>query len=392
MEQLDFLENYTTDDSAGLDLKWLLGKVRPPYEEHPDKIAVVDLFAGCGGLSLGVAEGCRYLGYGTVHKWACEIDEEAASVFVKNLRPETISTNPIEETFELDLASDLTEKELVLRGKLGRIDMLIGGPPCQGHSDLNNHTRRNDPRNQLYAVMARAASALDPKHVIIENVPGVKHSADGVVYLTERALKDMGYAVSSFVLNAKNFGVAQNRKRHFTIASKFNLSDIHLLIDSMVQDERPLHWAISDIVDEATVAQSPFSTSAVHSSTNKKRIQYLFDHDLYELPDHQRPDCHRLKKHSYKSVYGRMYPDRPAPTITRGFGSTGQGRFVHPMRQRSITPHEAARIQFLPDWFDFGDTARRKLQMLIGNAVPPKFGFVLATALINNEKRLNENC
>lgn len=392
MNKLNLIKDDRTDESAYSDLMWLRGVERPSYEELPNPVHIVDLFSGCGGLSLGVAEACRSLKLGCVHKWACEIDDEAASIFVKNMRPSSISTSPVEEIFELDLEIDITEIELNLKKKLGDVDILLGGPPCQGHSDLNNHTRRNDPRNQLYSVMARAASVLKPNHVIIENVPGVKHSLDGIVSMTENALIKIGYDVQSLVLNAKDFGVAQSRKRHFTIASKSDLSNISFLIDAMIQEERSIIWAISDIVDEANIEQAPFRTSAVHASINKERIKYLFTHDIYELPDHQRPDCHRLKKHSYKSVYGRLYPDRPAPTITGGFGSTGQGRFVHPLRQRTVTPHEAARIQFFPDWFDFGDAGRRKLQMLIGNAVPPKLGFVLATALITNEKRLDENC
>jgi DNA (cytosine-5)-methyltransferase 1 len=125
-----------------------------------------------------------------------------------------------------------------------------------------------------------------------------------------------------------------------------------------------------------------FDQAAVHSETNKLRIDYLFDHDLHELPDHVRPDCHRLKKHSYNSVYGRMRWDEVAPTITTGFGSTGQGRFVHPLRRRTLTPHEAARIQFIPDFFDFGNSQRRQLQEMIGNAVPPKLSFMLALELL----------
>ena len=96
-----------------------------------------------------------------------------------------------------------------------------------------------------------------------------------------------------------------------------------------------------------------------------------------------RPDCHRLKEHSYKSVYGRMYWEQPAQTITSGFTSMGQGRFVHPKAKRTITPHEAARLQFIPDFFSFGDTIRRtSLAEIIGNAVPTKLTYVLALELL----------
>src|SRR5690606_26715584 len=108
----------------------------------------------------------------------------------------------------------------------------------------------------------------------------------------------------------------------------------------------------------------------------------LFDNVLHDLPDSERPDCHRLKNHSYLAVYGRLYWDRPAPTITRGFAYTGRGRFVHPLEPRTLTPHEAARVQFFPDYFSFGNANRSTMQNIIGNAVPPKMGYVAALELL----------
>lgn len=103
----------------------------------------------------------------------------------------------------------------------------------------------------------------------------------------------------------------------------------------------------------------------------------------YDLPDYLRPDCHRLKQHSYKSVYGRLRWDQPAQTITTGFTSMGQGRYVHPARARTITPHEAARLQGFPDYFRFGEGPRSVWCKLIGNAVPPALGEAVAGAVID---------
>jgi DNA (cytosine-5)-methyltransferase 1 len=116
---------------------------------------------------------------------------------------------------------------------------------------------------------------------------------------------------------------------------------------------------------------------------NLERIEHLFRFDLYDLPDSLRPDCHRLKKHTYTSVYGRMSWDQPAQTITSGFTCMGQGRFVHPKRKRTLTPHEAARLQFLPDFFRFDeDLPRAALCEMIANAVPPKLTYLLALELL----------
>ena len=111
-------------------------------------------------------------------------------------------------------------------------------------------------------------------------------------------------------------------------------------------------------------------------------FDYLFEKNIYDLPDAERPDCHKNGT-SYLSVYGRMRPDRPAQTITTGIGSPGQGRFIHPTRRRLITPHEAARIQGFPDWFLFSlegrEPSRKDLAKWIGDAVPPFLGFVVTS-------------
>jgi DNA (cytosine-5)-methyltransferase 1 len=142
-------------------------------------------------------------------------------------------------------------------------------------------------------------------------------------------------------------------------------------------DPRPISWALSAI-ENCYDSNSTFDSSAVHSKENQRRIEYLFKNDLYELPNSQRPPCHRDKAHSYVSVYGRMHWDQVAPTITGGFGSTGQGRFVHPKHPRTLTPHEACRLQFVPDFFRFpSNVGRRSMQQIIGNAAPPKLSQVL---------------
>lgn len=112
------------------------------------------------------------------------------------------------------------------------------------------------------------------------------------------------------------------------------------------------------------------------------RIDYLFDNDLYELPDAVRPDCHK-NGHTYRSVYGRLKWENPSPTITTGFLTPGRGRYIHPRQRRTLTPHEAARIQAFPDSFSFlsvegNDLTKKTLTKLIGQAVPPPLGHAAA--------------
>ncbi|MDP2270466.1 MAG: DNA cytosine methyltransferase [Archangium sp.] len=365
---------------SGFDQSWLRTKSRPPLLAGLPPIRIVDMFSGCGGLSLGITEAARALGRPAEHVIAVDLFPEALQVFALNFPEVRPVGERIEHVVDGSYDDALTSQERKLRREAGDIDILVAGPPCQGHSDLNNHTRRNDPRNSLYFHMVRCAEVLRPRHVIIENVPGVIHDRSGVVERTTAALADLGYFVDGHVFQAATLGVPQRRRRHLLVASKEHRLSLASVAGSYSADPRSMEWACGDLVgQEKTVC---FDSASTPSERNQERIDYLFDHDLYELPDAQRPDCHRLKEHSYKSVYGRLRWTDPVPTITSGFGSMGQGRFVHAGQRRTLTPHEAARLQFFPDFFRFDGVARGALQTMIGNAVPSKLSYVVALELL----------
>lgn len=361
---------------------WQSWLAQPPRDAAriSGQVTVADLFSGCGGLSIGIREACRALGLDERVVLAVDTNERALDVYRSNFNPLSMHTGAIEDLVDGELGQRLTAVERRLAGSLAGLTLAVGGPPCQGHSDLNNHTRRRDPKNALYLRMARFIEVVRPEHAIIENVPGVRHDRLGVVDRARRALESLGYHISEGVLAADQLGWAQRRKRHLLVATRVT-ADLNLAqtANLFARAPYPVTWALEGV----KVGEGLMNTPARHSARNESRIRYLFDHDLYELPNQERPDCHRLKPHSYKSVYGRMRPDEPAPTITSGFGSTGQGRFVHPFDQRTVTPREAARIQGFPDWFTFDESAgRRALQEMIGNAVPSRLGYVAAMAVL----------
>jgi DNA (cytosine-5)-methyltransferase 1 len=368
------------DSAEAFDIGWLRSSRPPAVEALSGTFRFVDLFSGCGAMSLGVWEACRALNLAAEPLLAVDINAPALRTYARNFPDALTRPDPVEILLDGQPGEPPTPAEEGFRQHIGKVDMLIGGPPCQGHSNLNNHTRRVDPKNQLYLRMARFAEIVRPEHILIENVPGAVHDRSGVVQQTITILQRRGYHVSTGVMNAVDIGVAQKRRRFFTVASLRRPFDFEATRDMYRRPARPLSWAIGDL--EGVQTGTAFDSSAVHSPTNRGRIAYLFEHDLYDLPDDQRPDCHRLKTHSYKSVYGRLRPDEPTPTITTGFGSTGQGRYVHPTLQRTMTPHEAARVQFIPDFFVFADDRRRALQEMIGNAVPPKISYVIALELM----------
>lgn len=365
--------------NEALGKSWL--KRRPRTFEPNGNVSVVDLFAGCGGLSLGLAAAAARRS-ATTSGLAVEMNPAIASVHHRNFPSlETIAAS-VESVVDGRVGDQLTPSELRLRRAFGGSAFLVGGPPCQGHSDLNNHTRRSDPRNALYLRMARAAEVLQPVHVIIENVPSVRHDSAGVVEASRRILEGLGYAVDDSVVSMVQLGVPQRRRRHLLVATLSGHQPRQLfeaLARSRVQ-ERSVRWAIEDLVD---VDRGPLDQASTRSAANIERMNHLFDNDEHDLPDRLRPPCHRDKPHSYNAVYGRLHWDEPAPTITTGFTSMGQGRYVHPSRRRTLTPHEAARLQGFPDWFDWGDSRRTVLSTMIGNAVPPALMYTLAGMLMD---------
>ncbi|MDP9438575.1 MAG: DNA cytosine methyltransferase [Actinomycetota bacterium] len=380
----DFLDRDSlasdVDFRSVFDSAWLTSKEEPEHVTSRGSVRIADLFSGCGALTLGAVDACHALGFGTETVLAVDTNAKALDTYARNFPATTTSSTPVERILDSDLGESPSEAEKQLQDTVGEVDVLLGGPPCQGNSDLNNHTRRADPKNALFLRMVRFAELVRPKHVVIENVPGVVHDRDGVVVRARMALESMGYFVDSAVVKTADLGVPQRRKRYLVVASLRRKPSLPKVVALHSTSERSVGWALGDLL--GMEGQDAFDSSAVHYSQNKARIDYLFDHDLYDLPNEQRPDCHRLKPHSYNSVYGRMRWDQPAPTITSGFGSTGQGRFVHPKERRTVTPHEAARLQFVPDFFDFSGNSRVALQEMIGNAVPPKLAYAVVAELL----------
>ncbi len=365
------------------DAKFLRQTERPDYESGCPSVRVADLFAGGGGLTLGVAEAVYRLGLGTTVTLAVENDEAAADVFALNFPKAVLRRSDVAALFDGVVASKLTVTERTLRDDIGEVDVLVAGPPCQGHSDLNNHTRRRDPRNGLYLRVARAAEVLTPTFVLIENVPAVERDEAHVVDEAMDVLSEASYDVASVVLDLADFGVPQRRRRHILIASRIDTVDPAAVLEMespCMAHERTVQWAIGDLV-KVPAKIGPDAPSAA-SERNRRRMQWLVDNDKYDLPNKMRPDCHH-GAHSYVSMYGRLSWDEPAQTITTGFGSMGQGRFVHPALPRTITPHEAARLQTIPDFFDLDLTkGRGAWATVIGNAVPPVLGVHLAEPLV----------
>jgi DNA (cytosine-5)-methyltransferase 1 len=364
--------------------------------EHRGSIRSVDLFCGPGGLSLGVRRACEELGFDHHSVAAVDADRAALDVFADNHRPDLTAATSVTSIADYQVRDTrdgprfLFEPTLLSddwRDLVGSVDIVLAGPPCQGHSNLNNRSRRSDPRNRLYIAVPSVAIALEAPIVVIENVPDVVNDHQGVVETATALLNHHGYSVTSGVLAADELGWPQTRRRFFLVARRdARPLDIGAVANGLSDDARPVTWALESLpVDEDT----PFMRDVPElSDESRHRIDWLFDNDEYDLALSERPDCHK-EGTTYRGAYGRMRPNRPAPTLTTGFVTIGRGRFVHPTERRVLTPREAARLQGFPDTYRFSGPrakapTRRQLTTWIGDAVPMPLGFAAGVAALGH--------
>ena len=373
----------------------------PASDTSPLRIA--DLFCGAGGLALGVRQLANELGRSVVCELAVDSDLGAVATFAANHDVRVRDTRSVTSLIDYRVrgygtrSSFAYEPELLdedVASAANGLGLLTAGPPCEGHSSLNNRSRGRDPRNQLMLGVAAFAAATNVPRVIIENVPRVVRDAAGVVATARTLLQSRGYRVTEGVLAADEMGWPQTRRRYFMVACRdadpLPIESIRraLADPGAERGERSVSWLLGQVPKGRVnvEAKDALDVPTVHSNENQARIDWLFDNGAYTLPDSRRPRCHQDGT-TYGAVYGRMRPDRPAATITTGFTSPGRGRFVHPTERRVITPREASVIQGFPLGYRFvtaggGAPSRTQLAKWIGDAVPMPLGYAAALSAL----------
>jgi DNA (cytosine-5)-methyltransferase 1 len=376
------------------DFRYLREPELPKVESNEAPVVVADLFCGIGALTLGAFEAARALGRRGSVLVAADADPAPVAVFQETFGLDSGRVQQIDLGRALrKTRGPRTRSELQLLGDEPRQpDILLAGPPCQGHSRLNNHTRHDDPRNDLYLTVARFAELEEPRLCIIENVDSIVNDIRRSASETARRLERLGYNVDEGSVSLHDLGVPQRRRRHVLVATREGEPPIavgQVLKQYAINDPdaRNLRWAIGDL--RTKTDSEGFDAAGKASEENHKRIQWLHaTPECFDLPNPLRPLCHKVPKvdkhgkereHSYKSMYGKLDWRKPAQTITSGFGSMGQGRYVHPEKERTLTPHEAARLQFVPDFVRFNAVdGRGRWARLIGNVAPMKLSYVFA--------------
>ena len=359
----------------------LIRRKRQDVSEIKD-FRVLDLFCGAGGLSWGIHKNSYFK---TVV--AVDFDEKAAATFKKNM-PET-------EVVVGDITDIAVKKQIVLLAKKNGVNMVVGGPPCQGYSMKGKKLGLKDPRNFLFREYFELIEELKPTVFVIENVKGLLLSANGW-FKDEivKTIKRLGYTVTFDILNAADFGVPQSRERAIFICSK----------DGEISLPKPTvkKWTtVRDAIEDLAYLNSgegAFEQEYITKPKSKyqmimrKGSLKLYNHKasnhkqiaidkLKLIPPEQGKECLPKELHGnqkFKTTWGRLKWDDISPTIDTRFDAASNGTNNHPFLNRAITPREAARIQSFDDKFIFYGS-KVYIRKQIGNAVPP----LLAKAIVD---------
>ncbi len=331
----------------------------------------LDLFCGAGGLSLGLERaGLRVAA--AFDAWGPAVASYRANF-------------PGHPCF-LEDVDRLGKERLRELGVPARVDLLAGGPPCQGFSQ-QRIGEDEDPRNDLVLAFARAVLATEARAFIMENVRGLLGSRGKATLLRFRAVAEAaGYRVRTGVLDAADFGVPQHRHRVFVVGTKRGACGEFEFPAPASPRRVTVREALADLpppTGKGTEATDPLHFETPLTELNRRRISLVPPGGGFEdLPVELRADCHLpgADRIGHRAVYGRLHPDRPAGTITAMFDSFTRGRFGHPLEPRNLTLREGARLQGFPDAHRFAGT-KREITKQIGNAIPPPLAEAVARGI-----------
>lgn len=345
---------------------------------------VADLFSGVGGMS----EGFRMAGFDI--KFAIEFDKEIAMAYALN-----------HEGTEV-IAEDIREVDVeALHKRYPTIDVIMGGPPCQGFSQKGKRMSLDDPRNFLFQQFVRFVKEFKPKYFVLENVPNIVTTSNGFFknQIIE-AFEKIGYKVSCGVLCAADFGVPQDRRRAVFLGQKEKLEislpkpkNIRTTIKEAIYD---LPFIGSGSGEEVSFYDKQSFSDYQKLMRNNSNVLYnhvatkhnaLALKRLSMIPKGAGKEVLPLEERTksiYSGTWSRMLEDDISVTITTRYDTPSSGRFTHPILDRCITTREAARIQSFPDTFRFYGSKTSQMKQ-VGNAVPPLLAKAIAEQIKNNE-------
>lgn len=328
-----------------------------------DKPTAIDLFAGCGGFSIGLKKA------GFENLLAVEWDASCCETFRTNINPRILQCAIQEvETFP-------------------SCHFLVAGPPCQGFSNLGERVP-NDPRRQLWRHFLRALRDSQPSIFVMENVPPILKSAE--YQEIKREAEKLGYNVEGRILNAADYGAPQLRKRAFIVGSRIgdppfparthrNPSETLTFETGGLPPWRTVRDAIADLPREPDGRNWHIGRNPTPMSLKRYRC-IPPGGNRWDLPLDLMPECWKRKTKGGTDLFGRLWWDRPSVTIRTEFYKPEKGRYLHPEEHRPITHREAARLQGFADDFLFVGK-RIEVGIQIGNAVAPPIAHQIGLAV-----------
>lgn len=365
-------------------------------------LTAIDLFCGAGGLS----EGFRQAGFHVLA--GQDYDEQAGATFAATHHEATFIGGPIQ---------DVRPQQLLKAAgmKRGEIDVIVGGPPCQGYSVYNHQRGENDPRAGLFREYLRIVEGITPRWLVMENVTGITSIAGGgIVDEIKSAMAALGYRVDMRVLRAEEFGVPQERRRVFFIATR---TDAPILFPDATHGPglEPFVTVWDAISDLPVLENGDASGPRAYRKGPQNGYQALLRGDCRNVTNHSASRLSRVNEERMKHIPpGGSWRDIPHELLpagmqqakrsdhTKRYGrprKTDQactvltkcdihwGAYIHPVQDRAFTVREAARLQSFPDFFEFlGSRTEQYVQ--VGNAVPPLLGKRVAESLLRADSML----
>jgi len=367
------------NSALNIDENWRTAK-----KQSSGSIDVIDFFSGCGGMSAGFKS---INGVSPTYRiaMAVDTDADANATYQENLG---VAPNQLDVA---NLAKEIGSSKALINQMRQSDDaplVMIGCSPCQGFSSHRNSGGLTDIRNSLFVSFARIAAEVQPDAIIMENVPELLTDRYWpLVAEAKQLLERAGYNLQISIHDMAEFGVPQHRFRALLVGTKcsFQLPKGFLSRESF----RTVRHAIENlepVEPGKTCASDPMHKSAGHKASTIDTIKSV-PLDGGSRPADAGPECLRRAaakqgRAAYEDVYGRLWWDRPAITMTAYSRNPASGRYVHPEQHRGLTVREAALLQGFPSDYNFLGGFDSKFRQ-IGNAVPPTFAAALAAHIAN---------
>lgn len=343
------------------------------------KYKAVDFFCGCGGMTYGLRlSGIEVLA-GVDLNIECKETYETNNKGAKFIKADIkkLKSNYLSKKLNVEINDDNM--------------IFVGCSPCQYYTIINTNKEKSKLSKDLLLDFMRFVRYYKPGYVLVENVPGILTNKESIFETFKTKLSRMGYEIKYDVINMSYYGVPQSRKRFSLIASRVN-KFINLpkqdskqsLLKDYIGEENGFDKIEAGHKDDTDFMHTVPNLSEINLRRLEKtrkdggdRLQWKNDKEL-------QLKCFEGKDNSFKDTFGRMWWNRPAPTITTKFFSISNGRFAHPEENRPLSLREGATIQTFPKNYIFKTKSIYTTAKLIGNAVPPEYARRLGYIIINS--------